>query len=217
MSDQPSKNDPTLSLLLPIKVEPNVTAIKIEPCNPGKMHLVGSTDKLKTRQFREHGHDIIEILSDSEADMEEEDGFGDGKLNMVKGDAGSGWESEPCSLPPPSDGEGFNSEVALDSQGDDSDDDSILKEFDPMDFIFPSDTQWHDPKVTSTVIKQKTHVTSSLTVKHIEYLTVIPSLWPIPKIPTAFIVDLCDPNYKIFHSDGILYSPDALIKNKASC
>ncbi|KAG6894514.1 hypothetical protein C0992_005767 [Termitomyces sp. T32_za158] len=99
MSDQPLKNDPTLSLLLPIKVEPNVTAIKIKPHDPGKMHLVGNTDKLKTHQFREHSHNIIEILSDSEADMEEEDGFGDGKLNMVKGDAGSGWESGPCSLP----------------------------------------------------------------------------------------------------------------------
>ena len=57
-------------------------------------------------------------------------------------------------------------------------------------------------------------VTTSLTVDQIEYLTTIPLLWPIPQIPTAFVLDLRDLKFLIFNKKGKLLTPDALIKNK---
>jgi hypothetical protein len=62
-------------------------------------------------------------------------------------------------------------------------------------------------------------------VDQVEYLTDILSVWPIPKLPTAFILDLLQDNRKyLLHKKSgsidawtqTLAMPDFLIKNKAS-
>ena len=56
-------------------------------------------------------------------------------------------------------------------------------------------------------------------MKRIEYLSEIPYIFPIPKVATAFIVDLQDEKFFILKSksDPMPRRPDALIKNKVRC
>ncbi|KAG6884190.1 hypothetical protein C0992_006788, partial [Termitomyces sp. T32_za158] len=192
----------------------SISAVKTEPHDPTVMESASrNSNRVKTCVFKEDGHDIIEILSDSDADGRDLSGD---ELDLALGEASSGWESEPCTLPPQSDSEGFSSECPQDNDEDDSSDISRVKDmFDPADFILPSETDWQDPAITSTVINQKTRITSAITVDRIEYLTVLPSLWPIPRIPTAFVLDLRGSKYNFLNKKtGKPFSPDALIKNK---
>ncbi|KAJ6573309.1 hypothetical protein B0H10DRAFT_2199442 [Mycena sp. CBHHK59/15] len=57
-------------------------------------------------------------------------------------------------------------------------------------------------------------ITTNVTVQRVEYLDQIPSIFPIPEIPTAFVVDLQDPKFDLVDNSGKLYTVDALIKNK---
>lgn len=44
----------------------------------------------------------------------------------------------------------------------------------------PLQTDWQDPNVESRIVYEKTKITRQLEVDRIEYLTEIPSAWPIP-------------------------------------
>ena len=67
--------------------------------------------------------------------------------------------------------------------------------------------------MSSRVSIGELQVTAEVIVQRVEYLTDLPSLYPIPETPTAFVVDLQDPKFNIFKK-GALCTPDALIKNK---
>jgi hypothetical protein len=88
--------------------------------------------------------------------------------------------------------------------------------FDPGSFIQESQTAWTDSGITSFVIEDDFQVTAELWVKRVEYLSEIPYIFPIPKVPTAFIVDLQDEKFLIpkSESDPMPRRPDALIKSK---
>jgi hypothetical protein len=77
-------------------------------------------------------------------------------------------------------------------------------------------THWQDADVTSHIIHdgEPISVTRQLKVEHIELLTKVPSVWPVPQVPTAYIVDLCGPEFIVEENSKIL-TPDGLIKNKA--
>jgi hypothetical protein len=53
-------------------------------------------------------------------------------------------------------------------------------------------------------------------VQRVEYLTDLPSYWPVPRIPTAYVVDLRDPKFDYYDADGELLDlrADTLIRNK---
>ena len=101
---------------------------------------------------------------------------------------------------------------------------SSLFPFGPSMFTKESGTIWTDSDVTSLAVEGAFHVTKELQVDRVEYLTDIPSIWPIPKIPTAFILDLRDDRKYLLHKKPgsinmqtqTLATPDFLIKNKAS-
>ena len=59
--------------------------------------------------------------------------------------------------------------------------------FDPSKFTQESRT---DSNITSHRIDEVLQVTLELKVDRVEYLSRIPNIWPVPQIPTAFIVDL---------------------------
>jgi len=197
----------------PIKAENsdlgNISAIKSKLCNDdpevhSRMSLLGNMPK--TWVLEECGHKIIEILSDS-------DGEGDymgNRLSLMVGLGGriSYVMPEPCN------------EVGAPAGGELSDNkpnyDKVATEFDLSCFVKLSDTDWQDPNITSLVINGKVRIRSSVTVDRIEYLIVIPSLWPIPQISTAFVLDLYDLKFLIFDKKGKLLTPDALIKNKVN-
>ncbi|KAG6913688.1 hypothetical protein DXG01_005156 [Tephrocybe rancida] len=222
-SSDGNANQPTPSQN--VKAEPSETVtlqMKTEPpeLDVAEIRLGGwaKGDRLRTRQLEEDGHEIIEILSDSDSDAGAGNHGVEDRLGEVIGDDSSGWESEAYltteSLPPLSDAEGFGSEFSGANDDEDSDNSDSEKDFDPSVFVIPSNTVWDDPDFTSTVLVQEARITTSLTVQRLEYLTEIPSLWPIPQEPTAFVLNLHDPKFQIYDKEGKLFSPDALIKNK---
>jgi len=93
------------------------------------------------------------------------------------------------------------------------------KAFDHGSFILESQTVWTDSEITSFVIEGDLQVTAELWVKRVEYLSEIPYTFPIPKVATAFIIDLQDEKFLIpkSESDPTPRRPDALIKSKVRC
>ncbi|KAF7304584.1 hypothetical protein HMN09_00861500 [Mycena chlorophos] len=88
-----------------------------------------------------------------------------------------------------------------------------------------SDTLWADD-IVSYVLIGRFQVTSKETVERVEYLRELPSLWPIPKVRTAFVLDLRDPKFEIRDpkyetheksgdddDDDVLLTVDALVKD----
>ncbi|KAF9489003.1 hypothetical protein BDN71DRAFT_1512533 [Pleurotus eryngii] len=78
----------------------------------------------------------------------------------------------------------------------------------------PSRTVWIDPGLTSEVCDQTTSITCEVTVDRTEYLSEIPSYWPVPRIKTAYVMDLRDPKFDFCDAKGNLLAADALIKRK---
>jgi hypothetical protein len=76
-------------------------------------------------------------------------------------------------------------------------------------------TDWQDPAIQSNVIVNgvRTRVTRQQYVQRVETLRCIPSVWPVPRTATAYIVDLRDQKYHIIEK-GKTVTVDALIKNK---
>jgi hypothetical protein len=98
--------------------------------------------------------------------------------------------------------------------------------FEPSMFTKESGTIWTDSDVMSLAVEGAFQVTKEVQVDRVEYLTDIPSVWPIPKLPTAFILDLRDDRKYLLHKNlkpgsidtrtQTLATPDFLIKNKVS-
>ncbi|KAF9492465.1 hypothetical protein BDN71DRAFT_1433241 [Pleurotus eryngii] len=78
----------------------------------------------------------------------------------------------------------------------------------------PSHTVWMDPSLTSEVCNQTTSITCEVTMDRTEYLSEIPSYWPVPCIKTAYVVNLWDPKFDFCDAKGNLLAADALIKRK---
>ncbi|KAJ6550859.1 hypothetical protein DFH09DRAFT_1281238 [Mycena vulgaris] len=75
-----------------------------------------------------------------------------------------------------------------------------------------SDTQWLDPHISSHVLIRPFLVTKNITVNCVEYLKQLPSIIPIPEVPTVFFIDLDHLKFAIIDNKGKLHSADALIK-----
>ncbi|KAK6977676.1 hypothetical protein R3P38DRAFT_3295002 [Favolaschia claudopus] len=72
-----------------------------------------------------------------------------------------------------------------------------------------------NPELTSSTWIGHHRVTQRVTVNRIEYLNGLPSIFPIPKTPTAFVINLHDPAFEILDErTGQFYALDALIENK---
>jgi len=148
---------------------------------------VPSAKPVKTRLFTQGDQEVIEILS---SDDEMDDAVDDDVLDMI------------------SEAERDSSYEAM-SEGDLEDDGSFESE------IMSIPTDWNDPSTESHVIYEGklTDVTSHLKVEHVELLESVPSLWPVPRVPTAYIVDLRHGNFD-FQENGKVIAIDGLIKNK---
>ncbi|KAJ7752975.1 hypothetical protein B0H16DRAFT_1836147 [Mycena metata] len=164
-----------------------------------------AVEQVKTRILREGTHEVLEILSDSDSEMD---------LDEPSTDSGGSTELGPMDLRqssplPPSDIPSDTSLPMADSDPYSSDDDP-----EPEDDLKKSDTLWADREISSTVRTGVFQITQEVTVQRIEYLTEIASLYPVPEVSTAFVIDLQDPKYEITNKHGNLYTVDALIKNK---
>ncbi|KAJ7046357.1 hypothetical protein C8F04DRAFT_1248605 [Mycena alexandri] len=132
-------------------------------------------------------------------------------LDEPAASSGGSWVTElgQSSPLPPSDIPSDMSLPAPDCDPYSSDDDPK-----PKDDLAASDTPWADPEISSTVRTGVFQITGDVTVQRIEYLTEIASLYPVPRVSTAFVVNLEHPKYNITNKRSKLYTVDALIKNK---
>ncbi|KAF8909313.1 hypothetical protein CPB84DRAFT_1703009 [Gymnopilus junonius] len=118
----------------------------------------------------------------------------------VKMDSDS--DSDMDDLDPYADHRMSCSSSGSDSSGSDSDSDS--------DFA-PS--KWLDKEVTSTVEVGLFKITREVTVDCIEYLSALPSYWPVPRDNRAYLIDLSSPKFDLKDKHGKLLPVDTLIKN----
>ncbi|KAJ6608907.1 hypothetical protein B0H10DRAFT_512454 [Mycena sp. CBHHK59/15] len=51
-------------------------------------------------------------------------------------------------------------------------------------------------------------------VEHIEYLSEIPTLWPVPRVPIAYVLDLSHEKFNLHNKDGHLIPLDTLVKRQ---
>ncbi|KAJ6514662.1 hypothetical protein DFH09DRAFT_1373939 [Mycena vulgaris] len=197
--------------------------------------------RLRTRTLTEGSHEVIEILSDSEMDTPKEAalraGLGGDSANgmtnfrtssplpaltasklprdassAVTGstDSAHGTTGFRTSSPlPPSDFPSDTSYAVTDLDNDSSDESDSETHND----LHRSDTLWQDPGLSSEVRIGEFRVTQEVTVQRLEYLTALPSIIPIPEIPTGFVIDLHHPKFDIRNKHGKLRTVDALIKN----
>ena len=78
----------------------------------------------------------------------------------------------------------------------------------------PSD--WLDDNISSTVKQGPIKITRQCTADATEYISELPSYWPVPPNPRAYVVDLSDPKFDVYDKNGRLMTVDALIKNAVS-
>ncbi|KAJ6514138.1 hypothetical protein DFH09DRAFT_1374065 [Mycena vulgaris] len=148
--------------------------------------------KIKTRTLKEGNKEVLEILSDSDSEVEDFRGE-DSDDFLPRSDAVSEATYVGTDLD--------DNELSA----DESESDGSLQD---------SDTLWLDDGLSSRVRVGEMRVTSNVTVQRVEYVPGLPSAFPIPEIATAFVVDLHDAQYNLTDKHGKLYTVDALIKNK---
>ncbi|KAF7371564.1 hypothetical protein MVEN_00011700 [Mycena venus] len=51
-------------------------------------------------------------------------------------------------------------------------------------------------------------------VEQIEYLSELPTLWPVPRVRTAFVLDLSDPKFNILDENGSFIPVDVLVSGQ---
>ena len=199
-------------VVLPVKTEHDVsTIIKNEPDLDEQRHngLYGMPHVTGTRTSRDKtGHEVIEIISDSEdSDSGRPSSVMIPKTENVSIDMSSGenLKKDDTTEIPKKGGPGKRSPLP----------------FDPSMFTEESDTIWTDSKVTSYAVDGMFLVTKEVRVDRVEYLSNIPCVWPIPKIQTAFILDLRDDakylvRKKAGGNSAIPVTPDFLLKNMVS-
>ncbi|KAJ6555921.1 hypothetical protein B0H19DRAFT_1292773 [Mycena capillaripes] len=118
-------------------------------------------------------------------------------------------DSEPDS-PAATTIEGFDASSSIPTSPNehsaDNDDDELTMQ--------PSDTHWMDPGISSMAMNIHHELTADICshVERLEFLTEIPTFWPVPRVPTVFIVDLSHAKW-----DRALakHTTDMLIKYKS--
>ncbi|KAJ7867305.1 hypothetical protein B0H13DRAFT_2281228 [Mycena leptocephala] len=176
----------------PLVPPPTALSVKLEV---GLIAIPPSHAPIKTRTLNAGGHEIIELLSDSESDGAESDLEVTDVLMH-----GSSRSSSPVS-------QQFLGEIGSDDEtaissgpfqpcsddGHSDDDESLPAEKFPL---VESDTHWEDG-ATSMMRIGSFRITRKVKVERIEYVTGAPSILPIFRTPTAIVIDLSDPDYAI--------------------
>ena len=92
---------------------------------------------------------------------------------------------------------------------------SGLEHFGDTKFLECNPTDWQDDAVASRVVYngEPVPITRQLDVERIEILEKLPSVWPVPRLPTAYIVDLHAPEIDV-EEKGKFLTVDGLIKDK---
>jgi hypothetical protein len=185
-ASQAIKKERVASPDLVVKSEP--VLVNIDPPNPTLYHSTVTED----------GQEVLELFSsddEMEIDIPEmELDKGMSSDTAVGDDFGLEMDSE--------DDEELDAKMSDYSSHSDSDSESES-----------SSTTWLDEGISSTVERGPFQVTRQCTVDYIEYLSALPTYWPVPRDNRAYLIDLSDPKYDIKDKNGKLLPVDALIKN----
>ncbi|KAJ7794014.1 hypothetical protein B0H14DRAFT_3558479 [Mycena olivaceomarginata] len=177
-----------------VKAEPEV--ITVQP----------AAGNVKMRTLNEGGREVLELLSESEPDDNDE--ASDLEVMEVLKHTSRSSSAAPL---PPSDLHHFGelqdtgaATTASSDDGDNTDDDDALME---------SDTVWQDDG-TSFVRTGTFRPTVKVTVERMEYRDGPASIYPIPRIPTGFVIDLSKEEYHLRDpKTNELYTIDTIIRN----
>ncbi|KAG6819655.1 hypothetical protein H0H93_009829 [Arthromyces matolae] len=180
---------------------------------------LGHPEGPRTRTSIENGHETIEILSSSDSDAElpglevSMDDNADDNVSMdddAEYSEIAGGSSDWGMLTPSDDEDDtWTSEPGTEMLGTSD----VEDEESEVEHRKPSSTVWLDPDVQSEISLRRRKLNRQLEVEQVEYVSGLPSYWPIPHVKTAYIVDLVDSKYDHLVK-GQLLSADALIKNK---
>ncbi|KAJ7642896.1 hypothetical protein B0H17DRAFT_1148702 [Mycena rosella] len=174
---------------------------KLEPT----CHNDTPVDPIRKRTLTEGGREVVEILSNSEDET--------GKSAEPNFDSDFEVAEALFRTAPRSssivgaDHDSLNPVMILDS------DDEFKSDLSWQE----SDIIWQDPVIMSEVLVGRFRTTALSTVQRLERLTRIPSIWPIPRIHTAFVL-IPDSSYEqVDARTGLLYMVDQLIKKSWCC
>ncbi|KAJ6596762.1 hypothetical protein B0H10DRAFT_1959922 [Mycena sp. CBHHK59/15] len=187
------------SSLLPSLLPSSSARVKSEP-KGFDMHVKQEPSSsgpplVKTRTLKEGAREVFKILSDSESeDVEEWPALAIVDLDASSSSSNLYYESEGTATD-------FGDAPA---SNDDSGNTGLQE----------SDTVWQDPQISSSVRLGDFRVTKDVSVQRLEFISELPSIWPIPRVPTGFVLNLRDPKFDITDNNGYLYTVDALIKYK---
>ncbi|KAJ7719563.1 hypothetical protein B0H16DRAFT_1795087 [Mycena metata] len=189
------------SLAVSVKTEvPDASSVKPEPSVillPPRLRQ--PVVPFRTRNLVEGGTDIIEILSsDDESEVE----------TSPRAALASSDPPEPSSgLPtpaPPSPAPFDSSDPPQHLELSDNEPEGSA----PMAL---SETEWYNPDIISRVIIGPAEINRQNKVGRVEYLTEIPSYFPVFREPTAIVIDMRHEKFNFYDTDGVLLEPDTLI------
>ncbi|KAF8219819.1 hypothetical protein L208DRAFT_1382878 [Tricholoma matsutake] len=149
--------------------------------------VVPEDDVLEGSLPIKNGNETIEILSDVDEEVEEVEDWISEKSDWAFGDISSNTMVED-----------FKSLANVECT------DSSMSNLEDSEDLQLSTMQWLDPEIVSHVSVGTVCLNRQLVVERIEWLSELPTYWPVARQKTAYIVD----------DKGELLSADALIKNK---
>ncbi|KAJ7435706.1 hypothetical protein B0H11DRAFT_2366612 [Mycena galericulata] len=167
----------------------SVTRVKVED-SVGHIPIRSASSsvlRVRTRETMENDREVIEVLSS------------DDEMEVEKELRPSGASSDPPEPAHPS----------SDSNSDDELEESGIETV--------STTVWCDTDIISKAIDGLAHINRQTKVQRVEYLNELASGYPVPRIPTAYVLDLRDPKFDFragADGRGELLNADALILNR---
>jgi hypothetical protein len=186
-------------------VSPNLV-IKEEPMSDVVNLNAVTAEKTLFRTVTENGRELIELLdSDYEMELAEDKGM---SSDTMVGDFDIKMGSDESRDDDASDHDEPHLFHADREKSDTSSDSEIDCDF--------SASVWLDEHVSSTVKHGPIKITRQCTVDAVEYISDLPSYWPVPQNKRAYVLDLSDPKFDVYDKNGKLMTVDALIKNAVS-
>ncbi|KAJ6618034.1 hypothetical protein B0H10DRAFT_1947836 [Mycena sp. CBHHK59/15] len=195
----------------PIKLEADALRDLTVKAEPSSSFL-----PIRIRSHTVDNREIIELLSDSDEDAQ-------GSQNGTAEKSGSSAEPPLVLAPEASTPDEAPSEPSDEPVPDPS---AVTRagSLEPnlpcraaeSDGLRKSDTRWLDAGLSSRVrtVKESFTSDSRTYVEDMEYLTEIPSLLPVPRVPVAYVFDLSDPKFDAVDKHGHLIPLDTLVKQK---
>jgi hypothetical protein len=170
--------------------------------------IINTAEKSLFRTVTENGQEIIELLdSDNEIEADrdlqvsagEDNGMSSDTL-VQAGDSDSDIEMDSDDNedlePHLFHNDREKSDLGSSESSSDSDSD--------FDYNRPASSIWLDDNISSTVQQGPIKITRQCTVDTIEYMSDLPSYWPVPQNKRAYVVDLSDPKFNVYDKKGKL-------------